>query len=236
MAKPKDPPKPNSGRVRISCDDPDFDLLGWLGPDSPKYTGGFGGWTVTPRPRQVGMVTYDGVEPIELQFQLLWDGILRADRRRRPYEHPSSVEPAIRDLLAVVRGDKESDPGIVKVEGIPSLPTDRWVIRNVEFGDAIRRISDMHRTRLMLTFTLLEFVPPKFEGLKRRAFGKDLRKTGIWKVHTGDTPHSIAKHQHCKWTDIRELNHDLVRSANQKLKAGTKLRVPTRSSSKHRGK
>jgi hypothetical protein len=122
MAKPKDPPKPNSGRVRISCDDPDFDLLGWLGPDSPKYTGGFGGWTVTPRPRQVGMVTYDGVEPIELQFQLLWDGILRADRRRRPYEHPSSIEPAIRDLLAVVRGDKESDPGIVKVEGIPSLP------------------------------------------------------------------------------------------------------------------
>jgi nucleoid-associated protein YgaU len=203
MAKPKDPPKPNSGRVRISCDDPDFDLLGWLGPDSPKYTGGFGGWTVTPRPRQVGMVTYDGVEPIELQFQLLWDGILRADRRRRPYEHPSSI---------------------------------RWVIRNVEFGDAIRRISDMHRTRLMLTFTLLEFVPPKFEGLKRRAFGKDLRKTGIWKVHTGDTPHSIAKHQHCTWTAIRELNHDLVRSANQKLKAGTKLRVPTRSSSKHRGK
>jgi LysM domain len=228
MPKKDELPDVRSGRVRITCGDPDMTLEGWLGPDSPKYTGGFGGWNITPRPRQVGMVTFDGVEPITLEFQLVWDGILGSGRHRRPREHVQSIEPDIRDLLAVVRGDKESDPGICRVEGIPSLPTKRWVISNVEFGDAIRRESDMHRTRLMLTFTMIEYVPPKFERLRKRAFGKDLGKTVTHTVGAHETPNIIAKRRHCKWTDIRQLNQQIVRTANQKLKVGTKLRVPAR--------
>lgn len=232
MAKKDELPDVRSGRVRITCGDPDFRIDGWLGPDSPKYTGGFGGWNVTPRPRQIGMVTYDGVEPITLEFQLLWDGVLGTGHRRRPRRHSNSVEPYIRELLAVVRGDKESDPGIVRVEGIPSLPTKRWVITNVEFGDAIRRESDMHRIRLLLNFTLLEYVPPKYEKLRKRAFGKDLGKTVTHTVKTGETPSIIAKRRHCKWTDIRRLNQAVVRSANQKLKKGTRIRVPVRKTPK----
>jgi LysM domain len=230
MPKKDELPDVRPGRVRITCGDPDFRLDGWLGPDSPRYTGGFGGWTITPRPRQIGMVTYDGQEPITLEFQMVWDGILGTRGRFIPRRDPLSVEPHIRELLAVVRGDSESDPGIVRIEGIPSLPAKRWVISNIEFGDAIRRVSDMHRTRLTLTFTMLEYVPPHFKTIKKNAFGKTKGKTVIIFVGRGDTPHKIAKRRHCKWTDIRRLNQKIVRSANQQLRAGIKLRVPARKS------
>lgn len=223
-----DDPPPDSGRVRMTCGDPDFRLEGWLGPDSPRYTGGFGGWTITGRPRQVGMVSYEGVEPIQLEFQMVWDGRLTTGGAFKHREHELSIEPHLRELLAVVRGDNESHPGIIRIQGIPSLPSKRWVIQNVDFGDAIRRVSDMHRTRLMMTFTMLEYIPPKFKKLKKRPFGKDLGKTVIYTVKKNDTPHKIAKRKQCKWTDIRDLNQGVVRKANQKLSVGTKLRVPAR--------
>jgi hypothetical protein len=234
MPKKDELPDVRPGRVRITCGDPDLRIDGWLGPDSPKYTGGFGGWNITPRPRQVGMVTFDGIEPITLEFQMLWDGIVGPGRHRRPREHPESVEPYLRDLLAVVRGDSESEPGIIRIEGIPSLPAKRWVITNIEFGDAIRRVSDMHRTRLMMTFSVLEYRPPHYKRLRRRAFGKDLGKTVTHTVRSGETPHIIARRRHCSWTDIRRLNQSIVRSANQKLKRGTRLRVPARKTHRDR--
>jgi len=230
MPKKDELPDLGTGRVRITCGDPDFRLDGWLGPDSPRYTGGFGGWNITPRPRQIGMVTYDGQEPITLEFQMVWDGILGVHGHFIRRRAPLSIEPHIRELLAVVRGDAESDPGIVRIEGIPSLPAKRWVISNIEFGDAIRRTSDMHRTRLMLTFTMLEYVPPHFKSIKKSAFGKNLGKTVTYKVSKGDTPHKIAKQRHCKWTDLRKLNPNAVRSANQKLRVGIRIRVPVRKS------
>jgi hypothetical protein len=232
MARKVELPDLGTGRVRITCGDPDFRLDGWLGPDSPKYTGGFGGWNVTPRPRQIGMVTYDGQDPLTLEFQMLWDGIIGIHSRRRPRRNEVSIEPHIRELMAVVRGDGESDPGIVRIEGIPHLIAKRWVITNVDFGDAIRRTSDMHRVRLLLTFTMLEYVPPHFKTLKKGAFGKSKGKTVTHTVKKGETPHSIAKRQHCSWTDIRRLNQKVVRKANQNLRDGIKIRVPARKSSK----
>lgn len=225
------------GRVRITCDDPELQLEGWLGPDSPRLTGGFGGWNVTGRPRQVGMTTWDGVDPFELSFQLLWDGLL-GPMRRRPRRSQYSVEPDLRDLVAVVRGDGESDPGIIGVEGIPSLPADRWVVKDVQFGDAIRRESDMHRVRLMMDFTLLEFVPPHYEPVSRKAFGRNKGKTVVINTKDGDTPMRIAKRRHCRWTDLRQLNQDVIKSANQHLHKGTKIRVPVikKAVSKHRKK
>lgn len=218
-------PALNSGRVRVYCDDPEFLLEGYLGAESPRLTGGFGGWNVTGRPRQVGMVTWDGVDPFELTFQLLYDGIL-GPMRRRARRTPRSVEPELRRLVDVVRGTKESDPGIVHVNGIPSLPAEKWVIKDIQFGDAIRRVDDMHRVRLAMDFTLLEYVSPHFEAVSRKNWGKAKRKTVVITVSKETTPAKIAKARRCGWTAIRQLNQDIVKSANQKLKKGTKLRVP----------
>jgi hypothetical protein len=243
MADKKDLPDLHPGQVRITCGDPELVLAGWLGPDSPKFTGGIGGWIVTPRPRQIGMVTYEGVEPLELSFQMILDNILvpfgkdtKKKYRRRPRADFHSLEPDLRDLMDVLRGDGESDPGIVRVEGIPSqIVGKRWVIRNVEFGDAIRRKTDMHRIRLQLDFTLLEYRPPHFERVRKKSVGRNKGKTEIIHAKANDTPATIAKRRKCKWTDIRTLNQGIVRRANQDLKKGQKIRVPVAKST-HKGR
>jgi hypothetical protein len=71
--------------VRLACDDPPLNLLVLLGEQPPRVTGGVGGWDVTARPRQVGMTTWQGVEPFELELSLLFDGwsLPYARKRRR---------------------------------------------------------------------------------------------------------------------------------------------------------
>jgi hypothetical protein len=132
-----------SGYVRLTCGDPSFVLVALLGEEAPQLTAGVGGWTVVSRPREVGMTVWEGVEPHQLTLPLMLDG-----------DHTYSQEPALRGLLRVSRGDRESPPGVVSLEGLPSLPADDWVIESIEYGDPIRRVSDMHRVRQAITLTL----------------------------------------------------------------------------------
>ena len=225
-----------AGYCRVSCQDPNLNLVGLLGPESPRLTGGFGGWDVVNRPRQVGMTVWNGVDPFKLEFQIVLDGgAAGADISEttntiyeRPDVQPESQEPVLRDLLDVARGNADHPgPGIVKVDGIPSLPATRWIISDLEFGtDAIRRVNDMHRTRVTVDFTLLEYMPPSYIPIAPRAANKDLGKTVVIKVKSGDTPQRIARRRGCKWTDLRRLNPGVVKKASQNLKDGIKLRVP----------
>jgi hypothetical protein len=182
------------------------------------------------------MTVWKGVDPYKLEFQIILDGgtggadINESNNEiySRPDIRPESQEPVLRDLLAVARGDAEhSEPGTVHVEGIPSLPTDRWVIDNLEFGtDAVRRVSDMHRIRVIVDFTLLEYVTPTYLPISKRALGKDLGRTVVIKVKSGDTPGRIARRRGCKWTDLRTLNPGVVKKSSQNLKDGIRIRVP----------
>jgi hypothetical protein len=205
-----------SGYVRLACDDPALNLIVLLGEQPPRITGGVGGWDVTGRPRQVGMTTWQGVEPFELELALLFDGFT-IDR---------SQESSLRRLMRVARGDDESPPGIVTLDGLPLLPADEWVIASLDYGEAILRTSDMRRLRQPVTITLREYVPPEYKQLRRRALQGSKGKTKIVTCKRGDTPAKVARRVHCKWTQIRDLNRANVRKANQALKQGTKLRVP----------
>jgi hypothetical protein len=215
-----------SGYVRLACDDPPLNLLVLLGEQPPRVTGGVGGWDVTARPRQVGMTTWQGVEPFELELSLLFDGWTSS-----PYR---TQETSLRRLMRVGRGDDESPPGQLTIEGLPLLPADEWVIDSIDYGDAILRTSDMERVRQPVTLTLREYVPPEYKQLRRRALQGSKGKTKVVTCKRGDTPARIAKRVHCKWTQIRDLNRHNVRKANQVLKAGTKLRVPVASTKRKR--
>jgi hypothetical protein len=205
------------GFVRLACDDPPLNLLVLLGESPPRVTGGVGGWEVTGRPRQVGMTTWEGVEPFELDLSLLFDG----------FAPGRSQERALRQLTRVARGDDESRPGLLTIDGLPLLPAEEWVVTAIDYGDAILRTSDMSRVRQPVTLTLREYVPPEYTQLRRRALqGGGRGKTKIIVTKRGDTPAKIARRQRCKWLDIRELNRGSVRKANQVLPRGWKLRVP----------
>jgi hypothetical protein len=137
------------GWVRLTCDDPAADLTLLLGPEPVRITGGLGGWAVTGRPRQVAMTTWEGTEPFQVQLSVMLDG----------HAAGRSVEPTLRKLVAVARGDDESPPGVLGVAGLP-LPADDWVLEGVDFGDPILR-RDGSRVRQPLNLTLREYVPPR---------------------------------------------------------------------------
>lgn len=202
------------GHIRLTCGDPAFTLVALLGTEAPRLTGGVGGWTVTPRPQAVGMTLWEGVEPYQLSLPVMLDGW--AARR--------SQETALRGLMRVARGDAESPPGVIEVEGIP-LPARRWVIEGIDYGDAILALNG-NRLRQPLTLTLRQYVPPKFLKRKRSAYGSST-KTVIVRAQKGDTPAKIAKRRRLKsWTVIRDANKGLKLKANTKLKTGAKIRVP----------
>lgn len=205
-----------SGYVRLRCGDPSFVLVALLGEESPTLSGGFGGWSVIARPRDVGMTIWDGVEPYQLTVSLMLDG----------FANRLSQEPALRGLQRVARGDRESPPGVVAIEGIPSLPAKEWVIEGIEFGDAIRRVHDMHRTRIAVDLTLREYVRPEYLT-QRKATRRTSSKSVILIANKGDTAAKIAKRRKLKsWTVLRSLNRELIRKANQVIPAGTPVLVP----------
>lgn len=203
------------GCIRLSCDDPAADLVLGLGAEAPKITGGIGGWEVTARPRQIGMTTWQGSEPFQVQLSVMLDG----------YASDTSVEPTLRELVTIARGDDESPPGVVAITGIP-MPADDWVLEALEFGDPILSPQDGSRLRQPLGLTLREYVPPSFLQPRRGTLQGAKGKTKVLTARRGDTPAKIARRQDCKWTDLRSLNPTLVRKANQALKTGTKLRAP----------
>jgi hypothetical protein len=218
------------GYVRLTCGDPAFALVTLLGEEAPQLSGGFGGWNVIGRPRDVGMTVWDGVEPYQLTLPLMLDAF--ADNR--------SQEGIIRRLTAVARGDRESPPGVLTVEGLPSLspPSRQWVIEGLDFGDPIRRVSDMHRTRQPLTLTLREYVGPEYLR-RRKTTSRTSSKSIIVIAGQGDTAAKIAKRRRLKsWTVLRKLNRGIILKANQKLKPGTPILVPVTklAASKSKGK
>jgi len=219
-----------AGYVRLTCDDPPLDLTALMGETTPHYTGGFGGWEITQRPRQVGMTIWQGTEPLSVELELILDGY-----SGQPAPDYKSQEPTLRQLYAVARGDDESPPGVVRVQGVP-LIVQRWVIESLELGDAILRQTDGSRVRQQVTLTLREYVPPSYLQLRKGALQGAKGKTKTITVKRGDTPASIARKQRCKWTEIRSLNIGVVTKANQNLKDGSKIRVPVADTRTRRAK
>jgi hypothetical protein len=212
------------GYVQLLCDDPPLNISVLLGEGAPRYTGGFGGWDTTDRPQQVAMTTWNGSDPLALELPVVLDG----------FSAGASQEDALRALYAVARGDDQSPPGVVQVAGLV-LAADRWVISGLDVSDAILADDGSH-LRAAITLTLTEFVPPTFVQLRRGALAPAKGKTKVVTVKHGDTPAKVAHRNHCQWTVLRQLNPAVVRKANQKLTAGSKLRVPVHATRAHKAK
>jgi len=213
------------GYVSLTCDDPSLELVVLLGADPVHITGGNASWEITARPRQVSMTTWSGNEPLQVELPLMFDG----------WTVLSSQEPRLSQLYRVWRGDAESPPGVLAVEGV-SLPADQWVIEALTFGDPIIDPGSGERLRQPVSLTLREYVPPTYLSLRKRALQGTKGKTKVISTKKGDTPAIVARRQHCKWTDIRALNPTLVKKANQTLKTNTKLRVPVAKTKERKAK
>lgn len=216
----RDPPMTGPvppGYVRVTCGDPAFVMVALMAEELPNLTAGAGGWNTVERPREVSMTVWGGVEPFQFTLPVILDGFAAG----------RSQEPILRGLARVARGDRESTPGVVTVEGIPSLPALEWVIEGIDYGDYVRRTSDLHRTRVGLTLTLREYVPPEYLQ-RRRTVSASSSKVLIVRATKGDTLAKIAKRRKVKsWTVLWGLNRAFQRKANAAIKEGTQVRVPS---------
>jgi hypothetical protein len=217
------------GYVRLRCDDPALNVVVLLGEDGVLLTAGLGGWDVTARPRQVGMTTWSGAEPLQVTLPLIFDGWARG----------RAQDTALARLFSVARGDAESEPGLLRVDGIAgsALPNRRWVIESVEYGTPILDPATMRRLRQPVTLTLREFTPPTYMHLRKRALAGTKRKTRVVATRRDETPAKLARRCGCKWTDLRSLNPQLIHKANHpEFKAGVKVRVPVAVQRDHKVK
>src|SRR4051812_19680038 len=101
------PDRPNH-HVRIVCSNPKANLILELGVTPLKITGGFEGWETVNRPFQTAMTQWMGGQPWQITFDVMLDGFRDPDTKR-------SVEPDLRSLMNVARGDAESPPGIITI-------------------------------------------------------------------------------------------------------------------------
>jgi|tagenome__1003787_1003787.scaffolds.fasta_scaffold20731866_2 hypothetical protein len=226
------------GYVRLTCGDPPLNHLVLLGPDPVTVTAGVAQWDVVGRPRETSMTVWSGVDPFEVSLSLMYDGFAASLKNAAK----ASQEPLIADLVSVSRGDSESPPGILAVEGLSVLPADEWLVTGIDYGDPIIDPSGV-RVRQPLTLTLTEYVPPTKLAAKRKTATAASTKFVTIRARHGDTAAKIAKRRKLRsWTTIRDNNRKIVTKANQVLKEGTKLRVPatraaaSKSKSTHKGK
>jgi hypothetical protein len=194
-----------------------MNILGPLGPEVPQISGGFGGYEIVPRPRQVGMTIWNGTEPYQLTFSMFLEG----------FKLGKTVEEDIAAVMRCAHGT-DGEPGTVQVFGIPRLPANDWVIEGLDFDqDTTIRNSRMERIRQKLSWTLREEVDPVYLPLRAEALmGKKPAYTTV-KVRRNDTPAGLAKKYKLKsWTVLRDLNQGVITKSGQKLKEGMKIRVP----------
>jgi hypothetical protein len=217
------------GYIFLSCPNPQLQILVLLGPDPFVPTGGFGGWDIVDRSRQVAMTIPKGIEPYQYTGSIMFDGL----------KHRQSQQDDINRLMRCAHGDDASDPGIVSISGLPDLPADDWIIENLDFDadSQIRHNKSMELIRQKVTLTIREYIHPDYIKSAPSALKRPKTDTTIITTKEGDTSHKIAVRQNCEWTDIKRLNPTRkIHKANQKLPKGWRLRVPRKESKKHKDK
>lgn len=219
------------GYVRLTSNNPWMNILAALSSETPRLISSDMGWEVVPRPKQVAMTIWRGVESISGQFSFWLDGFATGpvDQRLRGRRFGPQTE-SIAKLWEVARGDGVSQPGLMNIEGIPEFPRIDWIIESMDFEDdgSIRSENTFEQARIKCNMTVRQYVPPSYlpPTTVPAPTGSPKGKTVMWKVKKHDTPANIARKIGCKWTDIRDLNKRLINKSNQNLQDGRRIRVP----------
>lgn len=193
-------------------------VTGIRGQTAPAPTGGFGGWQTVARPHRKALTEWDGIDPLELTFSLIFDG--GVDR--------SSIEAQCLTLEEMSQPvDRQAPPPISVAGAVPHSEL-AWVISGLAWDPAPEYSKGGYRTRHEVTLTLLEHVAAdKVQTAAAAARSQVAPSTSrVYTVRAGDTLVSIAAAQlgdFTRWTQIAALNG--LRDPNR-LTVGQKLRLP----------
>lgn len=137
-----------------------------MGDGPAQLTQGFGGmWEAVPRPQKRAAMRFVGADPIGQDIPILIDGFAQD----RPIDH-------LLDGLLLQQQPKDGGfegmypPTIWRIQGPIHMPQKRWVVADIEFGDALRN-EHGRLVRQAATLKLMEYVRPdriKVRKLPRR--------------------------------------------------------------------
>lgn len=198
-----------------------------LGDGSPVVTSP-GGWSITPRPRRVGLTEWEGYDPHTMAIPFLLDGF-STDR---------SVEPQVEVLRQMARkqGGLFNEPAKVVVEGacIPLGSWRRWVIADVTPDTQIRSSRTSQLIRYGGVINLLEYVlsdvivggPTASPAAAAAARNQSASSNSVYTAAAGETLSTIAAKKlgdAKRWPEIATLNG--IRDPNN-ITPGQVLRLP----------
>lgn len=213
-------------RVLIASKKPGLRVPAILG--NARRTGGWGGWEVINRVRQVGFIEWQTVEPAQMEVSIVLDGLLT----------DTDQEPFVRNLerMATPQRAAGNQPPPITIRGaVPAHAKVKWVIRGLDWSEEaiVRRSRDGHRIQQGVTLDLIQYVQPELAFTRSAAQRAAMRKPKVVTItaRKGDTLALIAKRELDavgRWTDIRDLNPKLSKDPRREIKAGTKVRVPAK--------
>jgi hypothetical protein len=197
---------------------------GLMGTDTPRITGGYGGWNTINRPRKRGSIEYAGINPIEMELEIVFDAWGED-------VNITNVDTALAHLerMTIPTG-KNLPPPMVYVDSksVPRPKTTPWVIRNITWGDTIRN-SEGETKRQTVQIQFIQADETEYGRLvpkptKARNPHRNTPRTYLWKK--GDTwPIVALRLMGDKKYAITIIRANKFRPGH-KMKVGQKIKVP----------
>lgn len=225
--------QPTFGSFIIRTDDQkDIRFEANFGDGAPLVTDGYGGWTVTARPKNIGFTEWAGRNPMAIEIPFLLDYFPDGTDDE---DAPGIACEAMVDKLEQISGIGSGDhPPICWVQGhgvIPhdytNSPTLRWVIENIQWSREVEvRAHNGRRLRCGGTITIRQFKDPDVLDRVGRKKSKTTTKPIRHKVRKGETLSTIARdyyHDASKWRVIADANNIRDRRS---IKVGQVLLIP----------
>lgn len=195
--------------------------------DSASY----GGWSTIDRPKDVGLLNWDGFGPLVLTIPILLDG----------WTTQTSVEEDFANLEKMAGrgagvGGRTQPPAITlsTSDGFGALVPHnfngeslKWVITGLEWGDQLRRPGSGHRVRQAATITVTQFTSTNAEELSvAKRNNTHGRRHRVHVVKKGESLMRIARSEYGtsdRWQDIAKAND--IRDPRH-LRVGMRLKLP----------
>lgn len=211
----------------------EFEAL--MGTDVPRITGGYGGWQVVDHPRRRGGIEWVGVQPMEMQLELVFDAWVKDERERTDIDEQLSILEMMAKPYSKP-GDKP-DPCApspeITVEGkaMPRGKAVPWVITDLDWGSTIYNTEgDMLRSTVQVTLlqaNSAEYGRPKANPTEARNMTPPGHvRGGVVRWKKTDTWAKLAqKYMGNKKHALKLMQHNGYRKG-QKVKVGTVIRFP----------
>ena len=216
-----------SAYITIRCPAHKTAVRGLMGADIPRITAGYGGWKHIAKPRKRGVIEYEGIDALEMQFEMILDAWGEESRI-------TNVDTDLDDLekMTIPVGLNQPPP-VIYVEG-KAIPRDKsvpWVITRIEWGTTIRNTEgETKRQTFQMTVVqadMLEHtraVPKPTRARNPRSPANTRQRTYTWKK-TDTWPQVALRLLGDKKLAIKIIDFNKFRPGH-KMKAGQKIKVP----------